>query len=216
MDQPPPYLPREPASARDFETASIRSAAPSYTSRAPSYVSTVPSAPTRTGLPPIPSLPASHTPSLNAYRMPSSWSRTQHNPTARHYHSVAQRRAENSTIKLRSSVLVAVLHGEEGIAQMKKKMGEEERERSMRTHEDPHLVGEEAAEEARQERLRREAGWEVLEQEDKRWDWLLAQMSDWEERDKSWKTFRKNVEGGKRAKCRSGWDSVGRDFLRWD
>jgi hypothetical protein len=199
MDQPPPYVPRESARTRDFETASIRSVAPSYTSRAPSYVSTAP-APARTGLPPLPPLPASHTPSLNAYRMPSSWSRTQHNPTARHYHSVAQRRAESNTIKLRSSVLVAVLNGDEGIAQMKKKMDEEERERSMRTHEDPHLVGEEAAEEARQERLRRENGWEVLEQEDKRWDWLLAQMSDWEERDKSWKKYRKDLEDGKRVK----------------
>lgn len=79
-------------------------------------------------------------------------------------------------------------------------MEEEERERSMRTLEDPHLVGEVAAEEARQERLRRENGYAVLEAEDKRWDWLLAQMSDWEERDKSWRKFRQELEGGKRHK----------------
>lgn len=83
---------------------------------------------------------------------------------------------------------------------MKKKMDEEERERNIRTNEDPYLVGEVAAEKNKLERLRRENGWEVLEREDKRWDWLIAQMADWEERDKSWKKFRQEVEGGKRAK----------------
>lgn len=97
-------------------------------------------------------------------------------------------------------MLAAALNGEEGIAQMKRKMDEDERERVMRTLEDPYLVGEEAAEKNRQERLKRENGWGVLEMEDRRWDWLLAQMSDWEERDKSWKKFRKELECGKRAK----------------
>jgi len=83
---------------------------------------------------------------------------------------------------------------------MKKKMDEENREREIRTKEDPYLVGEEAARIAKEERLRRENGWGVLEREDKRWDWLLAQMSDWEERDRSWKKFRKEVEEGKRGK----------------
>lgn len=59
---------------------------------------------------------------------------------------------------------------------MKKKMDEEERERSIRTNEDPYLVGEEAARKNREERLRRENGWGVLEQEDKRWDWLLGML----------------------------------------
>ena len=53
-------------------------------------------------------------------------------------------------------MLAAALNGEEGIAQMKRKMDEDERERVMRTLEDPYLVGEEAAEKNRQERLRRE------------------------------------------------------------
>lgn len=60
---------------------------------------------------------------------------------------------------------------------MKRKMDAEERERHIRTKEDPHLVGEQAAKEAREERLRRENEG-ALESEDKRWDWLLAQMSD--------------------------------------
>lgn len=44
----------------------------------------------------------------------------------------------------------------------------------MRTLEDPMLVGEVAAERNRRERLRREEGWDVLEREDKIWDWLLG------------------------------------------
>jgi len=59
---------------------------------------------------------------------------------------------------------------------MKRKMDEEERAREIRTNEDPELVGEEAAEMNRQERLRRENGWGVLEREDKRWDWLLGML----------------------------------------
>lgn len=79
-------------------------------------------------------------------------------------------------------------------------MEEENREREIRTNEDPELVGEEAAKQNKEERERRENGRAVLEMEDRRWDWLLAQMSDWEERDKSWKKFRQELEGGKRAK----------------
>jgi hypothetical protein len=50
-------------------------------------------------------------------------------------------------------------------------------------------------------------------------DWIanhgtVAQMSDWEERDKSWKKFRQEVEGGKRAKLarRLGMSRLGRDL----
>jgi hypothetical protein len=104
------------------------------------------------------------------------------------------------TAQEQATLLTATLNGDHGIAQLKKKMDEESRERDMRTLEDPHLVGEEAAERNRQERLKKEKGYEVLEMEDRRWDWLIAQMSDWEERDKSWKQFRRELEGGKRAK----------------
>lgn len=65
--------------------------------------------------------------------------------------------------------------------------------RRVRPLEDPELVGEDAAERARRERLRRE-GDEVLLREDKRWDWMLAQMDDWEVREKSWKKFRETSE----------------------
>ncbi len=83
---------------------------------------------------------------------------------------------------------------------MKRRFEVEEREREMRTNEDTKLVGEEAAARNREARERREKGLGVLEKEDKSWDWLLAQMSDWEERDKSWEKFRHELEGGKRAK----------------
>lgn len=99
---PPPYVSRESFSSRDFESASIRSAAPSYVSEAPTYVSTLPSSDSSSssssGLPsyqspPSPSIPrhprANSIPSLDAFRMPT-WSRTTANPTARHYHSVRQ------------------------------------------------------------------------------------------------------------------------------
>lgn len=62
---------------------------------------------------------------------------------------------------------------------MKRKMDEETREREIRTLEDPHLVGEEAAAKNTQERVRRENGWNVLENEDKRWDWLLGKYLLW-------------------------------------
>lgn len=64
----------------------------------------------------------------------------------------------------------------------------------LRPLEDPYLVGEVAAEEARRERLARETGDDVLIREDRQWDWLLAQMKDWDERDKSWIRFRREVE----------------------
>jgi hypothetical protein len=83
---------------------------------------------------------------------------------------------------------------------MKKKMDEEERQRAIRTNEDPYLIGEEAAEQNRQERLKRENGWNALELEDKRWDWLLSQMNDWEDRDQSWRKFRKGIERENKGK----------------
>lgn len=65
--------------------------------------------------------------------------------------------------------------------------------RRLRPLEDPELVGKDAADRARRDRLRRE-GDEVLLREDKRWDWMLAQMDDWKVREKSWKKFRETSE----------------------
>jgi len=66
--------------------------------------------------------------------------------------------------------------------------------------EDPLLVGEEEAERARKERLAREKGDAILVREDKRWDWLLSQMKDWDEREKSWQKFRIDLSESKTSK----------------
>ncbi|KAB5562917.1 hypothetical protein GE09DRAFT_1219509 [Coniochaeta sp. 2T2.1] len=229
----------EGLTVQDFETASIRSAAPSYVSDAPSYHSTVPNSetipaytprttatatgstssnansnvtphhhqrvnsvpsllpsqdstttPTR-GLPPVPSGPRGRAgsdalPSLASFRIPS-WSTINANPTARHYHSVAHRRvaAARSDAVAMDSLKRVVLE----------RVEEEERVQSrFRPLEDPYLVGEEAAARARRERLARENGDDVLIREDRRWDFFLAQMNDWDERERSWTKFRRDAE----------------------
>ena len=125
MERPPAYEPRGALSSDDLETASIHSTAPSYRSEAPPYAPS-----TRPGLPSpytsSPAHPSSRTysePSLNAFRM-SSWSQTTANPSARHYHNVASRRASARTVEEQATLLAAALNGENGIAQMKRKMDE--------------------------------------------------------------------------------------------
>lgn len=54
---------------------------------------------------------------------------------------------------------------------------EEEQRNRVRPLEDPHLVGEVAAAQARRERLARENGDEILIREDRRWDFFLGQLS---------------------------------------
>jgi len=64
--------------------------------------------------------------------------------------------------------------------------------------EDPQLVGEVAARRARDARLYRERcvrGDEALRNENKGWDFMMAQMADWEERERSWMRFRESVSG---------------------
>ncbi|KAM7209633.1 hypothetical protein V8F20_000036 [Naviculisporaceae sp. PSN 640] len=227
----PRYAPAaiETISPEDFETASIRSAAPSYISDAPSYHSTAPisdpvppysprtegssthgrppplvpppsgfsmvpapsaedlSGPRTTGLPPVPSapLPLPGVPSLGQFRIPTISA----NPNARHYHRVAHRRATaaGSSSHSDGGILRRALLGQ---------IEEEERNR-VRPLEDPYLVGEQAAREARQERLARENGMDILIREDRRWDLFLAQMRDQEEREKSWKRFRRATESAR-------------------
>ncbi|KAJ9635926.1 hypothetical protein H2199_008280 [Coniosporium tulheliwenetii] len=55
--------------------------------------------------------------------------------------------------------------------------------------EDPYLVGENAARKARASRIYREMclkGDMAIRHEGKTWDFMLAQMADWEERERSW------------------------------
>ena len=52
---------------------------------------------------------------------------------------------------------------------------------------------------------RKQWGDEVLRQEDKRWDFLVGQMADWQERERSWKTFRRELERNRGFARRLGW-----------
>ncbi|KAK6072706.1 hypothetical protein SCUP234_02894 [Seiridium cupressi] len=215
----------ERLSADDFETASIRSAAPSYVSDAPSYHSTLPpyeslpsyshaqatstarsgtSTPTNSsnprsmvppptgstmlygpGLPPVPDLPRrTQMPQINEFRIPT-WSSTHSNPTARHYQNVAHRRATRTRNTNEVQVQGAI---RAVMDRLNEEEGERERAR-LRPLEDPHLVGEEAAARARRERLARETGEDILIKEDRRWDWFLGQMKDWDARRESWQQF---------------------------
>ena len=72
---------------------------------------------------------------------------------------------------------------------------EDDEEGSVNPLEDPDLVGHEAAATAKAQRLymRRCNEEEALRQEKKTWDFMLAQMADWKEREKSWEKFRKEV-----------------------
>ena len=73
--------------------------------------------------------------------------------------------------------------------------------------EDPDLVGHEAAARARQTRLymQRCGDEEALRQEKKTWDFMLGQMNDWRERERSWEQFRREV-GRSRVLGRRGGD----------
>jgi hypothetical protein len=214
-------------SAEDFETASIRSAAPSYVSEAPSYHSytqTTDSAPAYTpreastttarrsrpqhattpsagaspfaiggGLPRLPSpRRRNDTLQMSDFRIPT-WSTTTSNPT---YARVAHRRAAAATSSTATveTALRSVLDRGNPPAPTA------EDSQRVRPLEDPYLVGEEAAAKARRLRLARENGDDILVREDRRWDFFLAEMKDWEERDRSWSNFRRDMECGNRRK----------------
>ncbi|KPM39180.1 hypothetical protein AK830_g7397 [Neonectria ditissima] len=211
-------------SAEDFETASIRSTAPSYVSEAPSYHSVAPypeavppysppnnrsdvsgsttsllpsgtSTPRQQtiGLPPVPSAPLRSVPNLNNFRI-ATWSSVSSNPNARQYQRVAQRRAsvQPTMDSLRRVASDRIIE--------EPSQPQERTEPSSRPLEDPYLVGEVAATRARQERLARESGDDILIREDRQWDWWLSQMKDWDERDRSWTKFRREAEVSSRKK----------------
>ncbi|KAJ4420013.1 hypothetical protein N0V85_000764 [Neurospora sp. IMI 360204] len=147
------------------------------------------SPPPRVGLPPVPSGPPSRTdfPVLGDFRIPSLSSMSS-NPNLRQYQNVAQRRAaaNASTTNL------------DGLRRALDRIEEERNNNNLsnnatRPLEDPYLVGEVAAAKARRERLARENG-DILVQENHRWDEFLNLMREQEERKPGWRRFRKNVE----------------------
>jgi hypothetical protein len=119
-----------------------------------------------TGLPPVPSGPAFE-PGQTVFSIPT-WPTFSANPAIRQYHNVAQRRvaaAKDRVERARRTTLGILLEEEE------------ERNRELRIHEDPYMVGEEAARqarEAREARIARERRDEILIEADRRWDWLLS------------------------------------------
>ncbi|KAI9755897.1 MAG: hypothetical protein M4579_004111 [Chaenotheca gracillima] len=198
-DALPVYRPRE---QRDSDSTSIRSAAPSYTSAAPSYHSSMP-APARprasTRLPNpdyapgfTPSLPrrgstnSASQLSVHHYNIPS-WSSVKGGHQSRHYHSVANRRATLASAESERAAIAAAMSAPRAMPPPDSKEDILE--------EDPYLVGGEAAARAKEERLQRvRRGEEVLRQEDKAWDFMIAQMADWDERERSWTNFRRELD----------------------
>ncbi|KGQ02767.1 hypothetical protein BBAD15_g12020 [Beauveria bassiana D1-5] len=212
-------------STRDLETASIRSAAPSYVSDAPSYHSTVantdaaplytprgPVSPAQNavvaeadshdsqphlesdrlqtiGLPPIPARPPTRVSPHFSFPM---WSAADA-PITRHYRNVAERRVVDGRYQTGGTPerqRTARLLEEHNAAN----------DETFRPLEDPYLVGERAAAEARRERLAREGSCTSLQQEERQWDWLLAQMSGWEERERSWTRIRGEADALQRRR----------------
>ncbi|OTB01798.1 hypothetical protein M426DRAFT_25259 [Hypoxylon sp. CI-4A] len=240
-------------SAEDFETASIRSAAPSYralqVSEAPSYHSTLPtnesvpeysppepqnssmgppppryappssssmlnlsSTPTPmtstfapgAGLPRIPSpRRRSEVPQLNAFAIPS-WSSMSSNPNARHYQRVAHRRVSAANGSRQLGGVETALRSAMNRINAAAAAAAQDAEDAIRPLEDPYLVGEEAAARARRERLARQNGDDILYREERRWDWFLGQMKDWDDRDRGWTSFSSNIEGRGRLARRFG------------
>jgi len=132
-----------------------------------------PSDPTPVGLPPIPAatprLPADLPTPLSAFRIPSWSTVSSHaNPTARHYHSVASRRAASLAAGLKRMVL-------ERIEEEDRHRAGSAPARNRRPLEDPFLVGEVAARRAREGRLAREDN--GLAREDRRWDLFLGSFA---------------------------------------
>ncbi|KAK4042867.1 hypothetical protein C8A01DRAFT_13579, partial [Parachaetomium inaequale] len=193
---------------RNGSVSSLLDLEPSTSSSSSSTTTT----PRRYGLPPIPTGPPRRQPdlpSLSQFRAPS-WSPATasgaggSNPTARLYQNVALRRAQSAAhnTNTNSSGTGAGAAGPAGTnldvlmrRMVLERIEEEERNRT-RPLEDPYLVGEEAAARARAERMERErvSGEEILIREDRRWDCFLAQMKDREERERSWKRFRRDVD----------------------
>lgn len=131
------------------------------------------------GLPPIPPRGAA-APTLNSFSIPT-WSVVNSNPT---FQNVARRRAQvdrgDNVANLRRAFLLERVAEDEdspppsASASRDPTPGPSTGPR--RPLEDPHLVGEEAAAQARRTRLARERGNDILVQEDRQWNWFLGML----------------------------------------
>ncbi|KAA8633250.1 hypothetical protein SMACR_01345 [Sordaria macrospora] len=168
-----------------------RTRAQTTTETTPSRSTSSPSPPPRVGLPPVPSGPAPRTdfPVLGDLRIPSLSSMSS-NPNLRQYQNVAQRRAAANASTTNLDGLRRAL---DRIEEERNNNNPSNNAARPRPLEDPYLVGEEAAAKARRERLARENG-DILVQENHRWDLFLNLMREQEARQPGWRRFRKNVE----------------------
>ena len=193
--------------------------APTYHSTVPN-APLVPPSRTITGLPPPTYAPGFHrAPTGNANKLShmdfniSEWSAARSGPRARHYQNVANRRTslarleENTRLTaLASSMTFPSLRAPFAIdteatnARSTGTIAEEEQapegggvQQSLPPLEDPDLVGVEAANVARERRLymAKCKDEEALRQESKSWDFMLAQMADWQSRERSWERFQR-------------------------
>ncbi|KAM0333506.1 hypothetical protein ACHAQA_002169 [Verticillium albo-atrum] len=157
-----------------------------------------------TGLPPIPPLGAS-APRLSQFHIPT-WSTVRANPC---YLNVARRRANSgnndSVASIRRAMLLDRVLEDEDYAPSAPSSSSAPApgpsSPDMRRHlEDPHLVGEVAAAEAKRKRLARERGNDILVAEDRQWNFFLAQMGDSEDRDRGLPRIRRSPEPVQRRK----------------
>ncbi|KAI6778110.1 uncharacterized protein J7T54_001530 [Emericellopsis cladophorae] len=199
----PEYTPREPRTCTTNTTTTTRNNNSSNTTNSSNNTnsrttssSSPPNQPTPYGLPPVASTPQVGLPSIHSFRIPK-WST--HNATSsRQLHSVVERRV-NASLEASSAAAAAAASAHRRT--LSAAHGSSSPRPVSRPLEDPYLVGEEAASRAKQERLARErAGDDVLVREDQHWDWLLAQMKTWDERERSWARFRREMESGHRPK----------------
>lgn len=115
-----------------------------------------------TGLPPVPSHPLrQHSAGHNL--CPPSWS-TVNSPAARQYRNVAARRVGDVRYQSRSSASTST------------QQDDVHKDMQFRPLEDPYLVGEAAAAQAKRDRIARETGDDILIREDRHWDWLLSNV----------------------------------------
>lgn len=128
------------------------------------------------GLPPLPPLASPSALNTHNYRTPT-WS-ANNAPAARHYRNVAERRATDRWLQAAAAELMV------GMRDSAINRQNDSREAPLRPLEDPYLVGEQAAAEARRRRIASEVNESMLREEEKQWDWMLTQMKTREERDR--------------------------------
>jgi hypothetical protein len=143
------------------------------------------------GLPPLPPLASPNALSTHNYRIPQ-WS-ANNAPAARHYRNVAERRATDKWLQAAAAELMI------GMRDAATNQRNNSSEVPLRPLEDPYLVGEQAAAEARRRRIASEVNESMLREEDKQWDWMMAQMKTREERDRPSTRLRQEVPQNQRT-----------------